>query len=106
MQELTQSVQSLRGEQERIETRIEGIETRVGGIETRVGGIETKVENLQTKVDDLQKGQRLISAKLDALDQTSEEQHKGIFDALLGLNDIAHKRITRIEKRLDLPPLE
>ncbi|MGW8600797.1 hypothetical protein ACWGLB_17900 [Streptomyces sp. NPDC055893] len=82
------------------------IERRLASIETQAGGIESNVANLESRVADLQKGQQRLSVKIDVLAQTSEEQHKGIYDAVLGLNDIAHKRITRIEKHLNLPPLE
>ncbi|WP_328928784.1 hypothetical protein OG429_32325 [Streptomyces sp. NBC_00190] len=91
-EQILNQLQALQEGQERIEAQIEGLATRVGGIET--------------KVDDLQKGQRLLATKLDVLAQTSEEQHKGIFDTLLGMNDIAHERITRVEKHLNLPPLD
>ncbi|WP_405824577.1 hypothetical protein OG241_45945 [Streptomyces sp. NBC_01390] len=108
-----EQLNQLRGLLSPIEKRLGTLEQGQDALEqgqrtllARTESIEARMGNFETKVDDLHKGQRQLAVKIDALAQTSEEQHKGIFDAVLGLNDIAHTRIARVEKHLNLPPLE
>lgn len=68
---------------------------------------------LQVGQQQLQVGQRELQAELRSHVKQSQEEHEELAKAIIEVGDTLHgqlehhdKRLTRIEKRLDLPPLE